>query len=511
MLAVSLWLGASGVVAAEVTFARDVAPILHARCVNCHRPGEVAPMALRTFAEARPFARAIKEKVATRRMPPWSADRTIGTFTNDPSLTEQEIATIVQWVDNGAVQGAPEDMPPIPLFPEGWRLGEPDFVVELPQVEVPAAGRDIFPIPSVTVDLDEDRWIRAVEVRPGSPQVAHHAVLFAGGEGLLRTVNVANVLAVWAAGSPPTVYPDGVGRWLRKRQVITANLHYHPNGVATTDRTRIGFYFGRGALRKEVTTGVAGNVTFQIPPHASGHELRGVFVADQDLSIISLFPHMHLRGTDMRITATFPDGRQEVLLNVPSYDFNWQLFYYPAEPIRIARGTRVDVVAHYDNSTANKANPNPDRPVVFGETTADEMMFGTFEFVPDEGVSPGPPDDRMRMEVLLAGKPAASSFVLTAPFIFGQLVSGLYLPRAGDGTWYLAARPGVVIDVPARHIVWEGNAFRFQTELRAAGLGAKLAVSGEVGADGSIRGSVQPVGRGFAPFASFEGRALKGF
>jgi hypothetical protein len=464
-------------------------------------------MALRTFEETRPFARAIKDRVVSRRMPPWSADRSAGAFANDPSLTEREIATIVRWVDSGAPQGAPHDMPPLPRFPEGWRLGEPDLVVELPEVAIPATGPDLFPLPTARLDLDEDRWIRAVEVRPGNPQVAHHALLFAGGAGRLTIADPTNILAVWATGSPPTVYGDGLGRWLRKGQVVTANLHYHPNGAAATDRTRIGFYFGRGELKKEVRTGVAGNVTFQIPPHAARHELRGVYVADQDISVISFFPHMHLRGTAMRMTATFPDGRQQVLLNVPAYDFNWQLFYYPIERVRIPRGTRVDVVAHYDNSPANRANPNPDRTVSFGETTDDEMMFGTFEFIPDEGVSPAAADDRMRMQVLLADR-AQESFVLSAPFVFGEMVSGLYLPRTGDGTWYLALRPGVVIDIPVQQIAWTSSSFRFQTELRAAGIGGRLAVSGEVDSDGRISGTVQPVGRALAPFARFTGVRL---
>jgi hypothetical protein len=492
-------------VSAEITFTRDVAPILHARCVSCHRPGEVAPMPLRTYQEVRPFARAIRDRVVARRMPPWLADRTVGTFANDPSLTEQEITTIARWVEAGAPQGDPADMPPAPNFIEGWQLGEPDLIVDLPEVQVPATGADLFPIPTVDVGLKEDRWVRAVEIRPGNREVSHHAVLFAGGSGILQASNPANVLGVWAVGTPPNVYPDGTGRWLKKGLQITANLHYHPNGAATTDRTRIGFYFGAGDLKKEVTTGVAGNVTFEIPPHAAGHELRGVYVADQDISIISFFPHMHLRGKDMRMTATFPDGRKEDLLNVPAYDFNWQLFYYPAAKVSLPRGTRVDVIAHFDNSAANRANPDPGRAVRFGETTADEMMFGTFEFIPDEGVSPKTPDDRMRLDVLLASLPADSSYAVSAPFAFGQMVSALYLPKSGDGAWYLAVRPGVIIDVPVRHVRWEGSTFTFSTEMRAGGLGNAMEASGEIGEDGALRGTLRPVGRGFVPFRTFSG------
>jgi hypothetical protein len=214
---------------------------------------------------------------------------------------------------------------------------------------------------------------------------------------------------------------------------------------------------------------------------------------------------MHLRGKDMKMTATFPDGRQQVLLNVPAWDFSWQLFYYPKSRVALPRGTRVDVVAHYDNSAANRANPDPGRAVSFGETSADEMMFGTFEYVPDRGVSPRPADDRLRMEVLLSPLPADSSFLLTAPFGFRQLPSALYVPREGDGSWYLVVRPGIVIEAPVSHIAWNGNTFQFTTELRAGRIGGRLSVKGEVADDGSVRGTVDPIGRALAPFRTFSG------
>jgi hypothetical protein len=463
-------------------------------------------MALRTYQEVRPFARAIKDRVVSRRMPPWPADRAVGHFANDPSLTAEQIATIVRWVDEGATQGDPADMPALPVFPEGWQLGEPDLIVELPEIQIPATGKDIFPIPSVTLDLKEDRWMRAVEVRPANREVAHHAVLFGGGPGLLQMSSVANVLAVWAVGTPPTVYPEGTGRWIRKGQAITANLHYHPNGTPQADRIRVGLYFGKGDLKHEVATAVAGNVTFEIPPQTNRHELRAVYVADQDINIVSFFPHMHLRGRDMVMTATFPDGRKQVLLNVPAYDFNWQLFYYPSDRITLPRGTRVDVVAHYDNSPGNRANPDPSRAVRFGETSEDEMMFGTFEFIAADGVSPQRPDDRMRMEVLLSALPRDASYVASAPLGgFLQITTGLFLPRSGEGTWYLAVRPGVVIEIPVRDLSWTDNAFHFSTEMRAGPLGGAMDVSGEIAADGSITGAVKPIGRGLVPFKTFSG------
>ena len=197
-----------------------------------------------------------------------------------------------------------------------------------------------------------------------------------------------DVLGVWAVGTPPTVYPEGTGRWVRKGQALRTNLHYHPNGTAQTDRTRIGLYFGKGELKKEVVAALAGNITFSIPPNASNFELRGVYVVDQDINVVSLFPHMHLRGKDMKMTATYPNGKQETLLNVPAYDFSWQLFYYPKTRIKLPKGTRVDLVAHYDNSAANKNNPDPTKAVTFGEASTSEMMFGMFEFTADGGREP---------------------------------------------------------------------------------------------------------------------------
>ena len=190
---------------------------------------------------------------------------------------------------------------------------------------------------------------------------------------------------------------------------------------------------------------------------------------------------------------------------MPRYDFNWQLFYYPEERIRLPRGTRVDVVAHYDNSVANRANPNPSATVRFGETSNDEMMFGTFEFIPVEGVSPAKPDDKLRMDVVAKQLPADSSFVMTVPFVFRQMPTAIHLPRTGDGRWYLTPRPGIIIDVPVTGISWTGNAFVFETEVRAGGLGGRLAASGEIAEDGTLRGEFTLPGGGRSPLGKFIG------
>lgn len=494
---------------AEVTFTKDIAPILQSRCVTCHRPGEVAPMPLRTFEEVRPWARSIKQKVASRQMPPWFADPAHGTFANDARLSDREIETIVHWVDGGTPRGNPKDMPAAPAFVEGWQLGEPDHIITLPTVNIPAEGRDYFPTPSLTLDIPEERWIRAIEVRPSNREVTHHSVIFATGAGPLAGASgFFDVLAVWAVGTPATVYPDGMGRRLRPGQQLRTNLHYHPNGKPGTDQTRIGLYWGKGELKKEVTAGLAGDLTFLIPPRAKNHEMRAVYVVDQDISIVSYFPHMHLRGKDMTMTATFPDGRQQTLLKVPSYDFNWQLFYYPKDRVALPRGTRIDLVAHYDNSSENPSNPDPERAVTFGEQSTDEMMFGMFEFIADEGVAPKPVTLDTRIDALQATLPQDSSYKVTVALVAGrQVPSILHLPRSGEGTWYIAQSRLQINVTPIRNISWDGDRFTFRMDLRLGPRAAfTLDVNGAAKPDGTIQGQVTPVGVDAAPFSrAFEG------
>jgi hypothetical protein len=485
--------------AADVTFSKDVAPILNAKCVGCHRPGEVAPMPLRTFDEVRPFARAIKDKVTSRQMPPWFADRAIGTFANDPSLNAKELATIAAWVDGGAPQGNPADLPPAPKFTEGWQLGEPDYIAELPEVNIPATGGDYFPTPNLTLDIKEDHWVRAIEIRPSNHEVTHHSVIFATPNPLTmmmgggaQSSGLFDVLAVWAVGTAPTVYPEGTGRWIRKGEMLRTNLHYHPNGTPQVDHTRIGFYFGKGELKKEVAAALAGNTTFSIPAQAANQEIKGVFAVDQDIDVVSIFPHMHLRGKDMTMTATYPGGeKQETLLNVPSYDFNWQLFYYPEKRLRLPRGTRVDVVAHYDNSSANKRNPDPSKPVTFGEASSNEMMFGMFEFTAADGVSPKPSNDKTRMAALIESFPKGTAFVADLPFGPRPTRLALHLPKTGAlGEWYIPQQQfGIFTPMAVQEVHWDGPNFSFVSLMLVGGPGrGYYNVTGTLNADGTIHG-----------------------
>ena len=498
--------------AAPVTFAKDVAPIVYANCISCHRPGEVAPMSLRTYDEVRPWARSIRQKVQSREMPPWFADPAHGTFKNDARLSEQEIDTIVKWVDAGAPRGNPADEPKPPVLTEGWQLGEPDYIITLPTVNVPADGNDIFPTPNLTIDIPEDRWIRAVEIRPSNREVTHHTVLFLAGGlggGMVSQSGFVDVLGVWAVGTPPTVYPEGVGRWIRKGQQLRTNLHYHPNGKAQTDTTRVGLYFGRGELKKEVASAVAGDISFRIPAGAKNYEMRALFVVDQDIDVVSYFPHMHFRGKDMTLSATLPGGRKQTLLSVPKYDFNWQLYYFPQEPVPLPRGTVIEAVSHYDNSADNPNNPDPTKDVTFGEQSVNEMMFGVFDFTPKDGVSPVPTTVDKRMDVLASVLPPDSTY-MTSVTILKPIPAVLHLPRTGDGMFYLGQGRFQINAIPIKNIAWSGDNFQFRMDARFGPNAAyTFDVQGSVTADG-VRGEVTPVGVEKAPFSrNFEGKTAR--
>ena len=496
--------GTTGLVSAQApaTFTNDVAPILFDNCVSCHRPGEVAPMPLRSHEEVRPWARAIKDKVVTRKMPPWFPDPNFGTFKDDARLTEQEIETIAQWVDAGAPRGDPADLPDLPAFADGWGLGEPDHILMFPEVTVPAEGDDYYPDIALTVDLLEKRWIRAIEIRPSNRQLTHHSVIFTTGQGERGPTGFFDILAVWSVGTNPHEFPEGMGRWNYPGQELTVNAHYHPSGKVETDRTRVGLYFGEGEIQKEVIAALAGTMAFEIPPRAENHELRSSYIIDQDVSVISYFPHMHWRGQDMKLVANYPNGETQTLISVPEYDFDWQLFYYPDRHITLPKGTRLDIVAHYDNSAANPNNPDPDRAVTFGLQTTDEMMFTVVEFYVDEGVSPVPASAETRRDALLVSLPVESAYRVGLPMGQNTLPTVLHLPKNGEGTWYIPMGGNLMV-IPAQNITWDENTYRFDMQLRMGPMSGDFVIEGTVGEDGAIQGKFE--GSGFVPFSGFEG------
>jgi len=493
-------------VVGKPTFSRDVAPIVYKHCLECHRPGEAAPMSLRTYEEARPWAKSIKEKVSARLMPPWYADPAHGKFSNDARLSESEIETLVGWVDAGAPKGNPKDMPETPTFAEGWRMGEPDFIVDLPEVTVPADGGDYFPDLTFSANVLEGKWIRAIEVRPGNRAVAHHVVIFMNGMAGMSGGGMSNfnVLGVWSVGTEPNVYPEGMGRRLPPGQRLMANMHYHPNGTATTDQTRIGLYYGEGELKHEVQAALAGSFSLRVPAGEPNHQETASWYVDRDIKIISMFPHMHWRGKDMKLTAAYPDGKQDVLLNVPSYDFNWQLFYYPTDGVALPAGSRIDVVAHYDNSANNPNNPDPTRDVYFGTATTDEMLFGIFEYIhDDEKGKVLAPEDKLAQ--FAATFPAGEAYEVNLLLGGGKIPSVIHLPRQGDGQWIILFG-GTQFSLPLEHLSWKGDSCEADLVLRFGRMGGSAIMKATIEPDGKLVGKL--MSDGATPFIipGFEGK-----
>ena len=374
-----------------VTFTKDVAPILYNRCVDCHRPGEIAPMSLLTYNEARPWAKAIKEKVLDRSMPPWLASAENHQFKNDRRLSQKEIDTIAAWVDAGAPKGDDHDLPAQPKFEQGWSIGKPDAVISLDQaIAVPAEGVIPYKYLTVQTNFNEDKWVQAAEIRPGNRKVVHHVIIFVQEPGTRTELageargGMGYKLCGFAPGEQPKVFPPGTARLIRKGSKLIFQMHYTPNGEATTDRSYVGLIFSKTPVQRTALTGTAINARFVIPAGDANFEVRSSWTATDDVRIIDLMPHMHVRGKDFTYTAVYPDGHSEVVLQVSKYDFNWQLLYQFREPLFLPKGARLDCVAHFDNSARNKYNPDPAKEVRWGDQTWEEMMIGWFDYVLDK-------------------------------------------------------------------------------------------------------------------------------
>ena len=376
----------SAVSVGEVPFANDVAVILRDKCQSCHRPGQVAPFALLTYDQACRWRTGIQEVVRNRRMPPWHADPRYGSFANDRALSARERATLIAWVDQGTPLGDPEKIPEPRAFPDGWTIGEPDVVFTMPEpFEVPADGVLSYQKFRVATNFTRDVKVQALEARPGDRRVVHHICVFLDG----KTANESGraerpELVCYAPGDMPSVFPSGSAKTIPAGSTLVIEVHYTPIGTPRADQSSVGLILARGPVsRRAVTKGIAGKRLW-IPPGVRDHEVRSSFTFPFDARLLSLSPHMHLRGEDFRFTATYPDGRVEVLLSVPAFDFAWQSVYRLAEPKRMPRGTRIDCLAHFDNSAANPNNPDPTAAVVWGDQTWDEMMIGYIDYDVEE-------------------------------------------------------------------------------------------------------------------------------
>jgi len=370
----------------DVTFAHDVAPIVFANCAYCHRPGEVAPFSLLSYQDARPWAASIRKAVSSRQMPPWNADPHYGSFRDARRLTDAEIATIVAWADGGAKEGNPSDLPALPHFSDGWQIGEPDLVLTMAEpVKIPATGT----IPYMTVPADyefpQDTWIQAIEVRPGNRRVVHHAVASASAPGDNGIAGGQNV-HLYSPGLEAMVWRDGYGKFFPKGTRISFQMHYNAIGTETTDQSKVGFRFARVPVHTQVNTTIVLNSNIVVPPMVQKHEVIGAFQFPSEARIHGLRPHMHLRAQLGTASIIRPDGMRSVLLHIPRWDDAWQNYYVLSKPERVPKGTILEYLASYDNSPANPLNPDPTRPVPWGQQVWDEMhsVYMTWTAVNDQ-------------------------------------------------------------------------------------------------------------------------------
>lgn len=376
----------------EVDYARDVAPILQRRCRSCHRPGGVAPWAMRDWATVRGWSPMMREVLRTGRMPPWQADPRFGRFRNDLSLASAERAALVQWIEAGAPRGAGADplaeRPP-PAAP-AWPLGPPDLVIEAPEQDLPATGVVPYRYETVDLSLERDVWVRNVDLRPGNPAVMHHGlawIVYPEGERAPRTEGprfTRGMFGAYVPGRATHPLPEGTGYRLPAGARIRFQLHYTTTGRPERDTPRLALYLSETPAAHELRTGAAASFDFAIPPGAEEHEETAVRELERDVVLYRITPHMHYRGKRMRVTAELPDGRVETLLSVPRYAFDWQHQYVLETPRRLPAGTRIVAEAAFDNSARNPANPDPERWVRWGEQSFDEMLFAYFLYREDE-------------------------------------------------------------------------------------------------------------------------------
>ena len=440
------------------TFTRDVAPILHNSCTACHSPNQGAPMSLRTYNEVRPWAKSILKNVQERTMPPWHASPKHGSFSNDRSLSEQDINTIVNWVKQGTTRGAKEDMPSLPAPQESkWGLGEPDLILQFDEVSLRGGGRDRFYNLSVETDLPEDRWLTAVEILPSNKLVAHHVILYQKEKGTGR--NSSNGwLGAWAAGTDPMQFPENTGRVLKKGSSIIADMHYHPADTPQSDTLSVGLHFGdEGDIEKELINLWIMNQGINLAPGEKNVKITSSFTFTQDSHVLGMFPHMHYRGRDFTYTATYPDGSEEILLQVDDYNFAWQTNYVLSQAKAMPAGTRIDCVAHYDNSADNPYNPDPTAYVTNGSESFDEMMIGFLDYTVDEGIRPRNPI--AMISSLLSDMAAEHESGVYQTSMSGQFFGALHLvPGDTSATWTLDVM-GDVREAQLTQFEWTGDTF----------------------------------------------------
>ena len=389
----------------SATFYKDVLPIFAQHCQSCHRAGEIAPFALETYQDAKPWASEILQAVQDHNMPPWFADRCCGHFSNDPSLNPQQLATIADWVKAGAPAGDEKDAPPPPHWSAGWNIAPPDLILKMPRaVKIPPTGDVEYTYEIVPTNFAEGKWVQKSELRPSARNHVHHAVVYirppesqwlrGAPVGVPFTASTlhdphlmheahsttSDLLLVYAPGSSPESFPEGMAKFIPAHSDLIFQVHYSTNGRAASDQTSLGLVFSKEPPKGRVLTLQLANDhdSIPIPPNADDYRVEVSGTLPNDATLLSFFPHMHLRGKKFEYNVVHADGGRETLLRV-NYDFYWQLSYVLAEPRLLPAGTKLEAIAWYDNSKNNRHNPDPTSAVQWGDQTYNEMMVGFFD------------------------------------------------------------------------------------------------------------------------------------
>jgi hypothetical protein len=413
----SLYLAASvassiAFAAPSVTFHKNVEPILQEHCQECHRPGEIGPMPLLSYEQARPWARAIKTEVLTNKMPPWPADPHYGKFSNDRSLTRQQIDTLAAWADAGAPEGSKADAPTPRTWVDGWNIGKPDAVIEMPKaIDIPAKGEVEYQYIVVPTGFTEDKWVQAVEIRPSDRTVVHHAVIFIRPPGdrwlsaaqpgvpFIPTAGTPSqrfnntqggfndVLTIYTPGMVPAEWQPGEAKQIKAGSDIVFQMHYTASGKAGSDKTRIGLVFAKEPPTKRIITIGALNNVFKIPAGDGNFKAEATVPVANPMTVISLFPHLHLRGKAFQYEVIYPTGETQTILKVDDWSLSWQLSYKLAKPLELQPGAKIKATAWWDNSANNPANPDPSKEVSWGEQSWEEMMIGFVDVAVDPSLT----------------------------------------------------------------------------------------------------------------------------
>lgn len=389
----------------EVTYAKHISRIVADHCQECHRPAGIGPFELMTYNDVKGWSKMIKEVVSDNRMPPWFAKPNHLEFSNDFSLTPEEKQNLLSWIDGGMARGDKADMPEPRVFESGWRMGTPDKVWQQPyEITVPAEGVLDYQYVVTDPEFEEDVWLTGLECLPGNAKVVHHIIVYAlpPGKNMWDLEAVFDgfdenskqnplsreafenwgslFIAGFAPGTPPKQLDEGVAKRIKAGTKFLWELHYTPTGKVEKDRSSFGVNFAKSEPEFEFMTATPANEDFVIPPHAANHFVECETIVPEDAYIHAFTPHMHYRGKSFKYTLTYPDGRKEVPLDVPNYDFNWQLTYNLKEPLFIPAGTKVLCEAYFDNSADNPRNPDPTASIEFGEQSYEEMMIGFIDF-----------------------------------------------------------------------------------------------------------------------------------